>query len=147
MSPSPSSLHQAVVMHLGVRLEATAPEPLAVTQAVEIESPGSHLEDRATKPALYARYGISHYWRIEPEPPLVSVHSIGHGDCYQMTGQVRASPSPSRSPPISRSPTRCRAGLAVVRVLPFPNRVRRAPRQVSRPRLNGTGPDRQRRDR
>jgi hypothetical protein len=90
VSPSPSSLHQAVAARLLVRLEAVAPEPLAVTQAVEIrfgrqltritdvlvvrseqpgrhwfapsevivaveiESPGSHLEDRATKPALYA---------------------------------------------------------------------------------------------
>ncbi|HVE96334.1 MAG TPA: Uma2 family endonuclease [Pseudonocardiaceae bacterium] len=122
VSPSPSSLHQAVAARLLVRLEAAATEPLAVTQAVEIrfgrqltripdvlvvrseqpgrrwfapsevlvaveiESPGSHLEDRATKPALYARYGIPHYWRIELEPPLVSVHSMGHGDWYQMTG-------------------------------------------------------------
>lgn len=54
--------------------------------AIEIESPGSHLEHRATKPALYARYGIPHYWRIELEPPLVSTYCIGHGDAYQMTG-------------------------------------------------------------
>ncbi|MGH3696034.1 MAG: Uma2 family endonuclease [Pseudonocardiaceae bacterium] len=122
VSPSPSSLHQAVAAHLMIRLEAAAPKPLIVTQAVEIrfgrqltripdvlvvhseqpgrhwfapsevlvaieiESPGSHLEDRATKPALYARYGIPHYWRIELEPPLVSTHGIGHGDSYQMTG-------------------------------------------------------------
>ncbi|HWR46133.1 MAG TPA: Uma2 family endonuclease, partial [Pseudonocardiaceae bacterium] len=122
VSPSPSSLHQAVAMRLGVRLEAAAPEPLAVTQAVEIrfgrqltripdvlvvrseqpgrhwfapsevlvavevESPGSHLEDRTTKPALYAQYGIPHYWRIELDPPLASLYGIGHGDTYQMTG-------------------------------------------------------------
>jgi len=122
VSPSPSSLHQAVAARLLVRLEAVAPEPLAVTQAVEIrfgrqltripdvlvvrsdqpgrhwfapsevlvaveiESPGSHLEDRTTKPALYARYGIPHYWRIELEPPLVSMYRSGHGDSYQMTG-------------------------------------------------------------
>ena len=121
VSPSPSSLHQAVAMRLGVRLEAVAPEPLAVTQAVEIrfgrqltripdvlvvrsnqpgrhwfapsevlvaieiESPGSHLEDRATKPALYASYGIPHYWRIELEPPLISTYTIGHSNTYQMT--------------------------------------------------------------
>lgn len=122
VSPSPSGLPQAIAMRLGVRLEAAAPEQLAVTQgveirfgrqltripdvlvlrsdqpgrhgyapsevlvAVEIESPGSHLEDRATKPALYAQYGIPHYWRIEPQPPLVSVYGIGQGDCYQMIG-------------------------------------------------------------
>jgi Uma2 family endonuclease len=122
VSPSRSSLHQSVAARLGVRLEAAAPEPLAVTQAVEIrfgrqltripdvlvvrsdqpvrhwfapsevlvaveiESPGSHLEDRATKPALYAHFGIPHYWRIELEPPLVSMYGSGHGNAYQMTG-------------------------------------------------------------
>lgn len=122
VSPSPSSLHQALAGRLMVGLEAAAPEPLAVTQgveirfgrqltripdvlvvrspqperhwfapsevlvAVEIESPGSHLEDRATKPALYAKYGIPHYWRIELRPPLVSVYGLGKGDCYQMIG-------------------------------------------------------------
>jgi Uma2 family endonuclease len=122
VSPSPSSLHQAVAMRLGSRLEAVAPEPLAVTLgveirfgrqltripdamvlrsdqpgrhwfaasevllAVEIESPGSHLEDRATKPALYAQYGIPHYWRIELRPPLVNVYGIGNSNCYQMIG-------------------------------------------------------------
>ncbi|MBV8543059.1 MAG: Uma2 family endonuclease [Pseudonocardiales bacterium] len=86
VAPSSSSPHQAVAMRLGVRLEALAPEPLIVTQAVEIrfgrqltrvpdvlvvrsdqpgrhwfapsevlvaveiESPGSHREDRATNP-------------------------------------------------------------------------------------------------
>jgi Uma2 family endonuclease len=133
VSPSPSSLHQFVAGHLLMRLTAVAPEPLAVTQgveirfgrqltripdvlvvrspqperhwfapsevlvAVEIESPGSHLEDRATKPALYARYGIPHYWRIELQPPLVSVYGIGQGDCYQMTG---AGPRLSVSEPV-----------------------------------------------
>ncbi|MDQ3825412.1 MAG: Uma2 family endonuclease [Actinomycetota bacterium] len=122
VSPSPSSLHQAFAARLLVHLEAGAPEPLAVTQgveirfgrqltripdvlvvrspqperhwfapsevlvAVEIESPGSHLEDRATKPALYAKYGIPHYWRIELRPPLVSVYGVGQGDCYQLIG-------------------------------------------------------------
>jgi Uma2 family endonuclease len=122
VSPSPSSLHQAVAMRLGGRLEAAAPEPLAVTQAVEIrfgrqltrvpdvlvvrsdqpgrhwfapsevlvaveiESPGSHLEDRATKPALYAHFGIPHYWRIELEPPLVSIYGSGQGNAYHLIG-------------------------------------------------------------
>ncbi|MGB6163882.1 MAG: Uma2 family endonuclease [Pseudonocardiaceae bacterium] len=122
VSPSRSSLHQSVAARLGVHLEALAPEPLAVTQAVEIrfgrqltripdvlvlrsdqperhwfapsevlvaveiESPGSHLEDRATKPALYASFGIPRYWRIELEPLLVSVYGFGHGNAYQLIG-------------------------------------------------------------
>ncbi len=144
VSPSPSSLHQAVAARLLVRLEGSAPEPLAVTQAVEIrfgrqltripdvlvmrsnqpgrhwfapsevlvaieiESPGSHLEDRATKPALYASYGIPHYWRIELGPPLVSTYSIGHGGSYQMTG---TSPRLSVSEPFA-------IDLAVAELLP-----------------------------
>ncbi|MGH3768166.1 MAG: Uma2 family endonuclease [Pseudonocardiaceae bacterium] len=134
VSPSPSSLHQAVAMRFGVRLETSAPEPLAVTQgveirfgrqltripdilvvrsdqpgrhwfapsevlvAIEIESPGSHLEDRATKPALYASYGIPHYWRIELEPPLISTYGIGHSGAYQMTS---TSPQLSVSDPFA----------------------------------------------
>jgi Uma2 family endonuclease len=134
VSPSPSSLYQAVAARLLVRLEAVAPETFAVTQAVEIrfgrqltripdvlvvrsnqpeghwfapsevlvaieiESPGSHLEDRATKPALYANYGIPHYWRIELEPPLISTYSIKHSGTYQMTG---TSPQLSVSEPFA----------------------------------------------
>ncbi|GAA3385803.1 Uma2 family endonuclease [Cryptosporangium minutisporangium] len=41
--------------------------PGNVVLAVEIESPGTHVEERITRPALYARYGIPHYWRIEVE--------------------------------------------------------------------------------
>jgi len=37
----------------------------SVVLAVEIESPGHHVEERITRPVLYARYGIPHYWRIE----------------------------------------------------------------------------------
>jgi Uma2 family endonuclease len=120
VSPSPSSLHQAVAARLLVTLESLAPEPFVVTQAVEIrfgrqltripdllvvrsdqparhwfapgevvvaieiESPGSHIEDRATKPALYARYGIPHYWRIEPTPARVTTYQAGTGDEYQV---------------------------------------------------------------
>lgn len=121
VSPSPSSLHQAVSGRLFARLDALAPLPLAVTQAVEIrfsrqltripdllvvrsdeparhwfapaevllaveiESPGSHVEDRVTKPAIYARHGIPHHWRIELEPLRVRTHGLGAGDVYRET--------------------------------------------------------------
>lgn len=104
VSPSPSSVHQAVSGRLFARLDSDCPAGLAVTQAVEIrfepqltripgllvirsdepgrhwfapaevrlaveiESPGSHVEDRVTKPALYAEYGIPAFWRIELGP-------------------------------------------------------------------------------
>ncbi len=60
--------------------------PAEVVVAVEIESPGSHIEDRATKPALYAQYGIPHYWRIELDPVLVTTYEVGQGDSYRVAG-------------------------------------------------------------
>jgi Uma2 family endonuclease len=56
--------------------------PSEVVVAIEIESPGSHIEDRATRPALFAQFGIPYYWRIEPNPPRVSVYRRGTGDGY-----------------------------------------------------------------
>jgi Uma2 family endonuclease len=121
MSPSPSSLHQAVSGRLFARLDSAAPPDVAVTQAVEIrfgrrltripdllvvrspeparhwfapsevllavevESPGSHTEDRVTKPALYARHGIPHYWRLELGPLRARVHRLADGDVYRET--------------------------------------------------------------
>lgn len=42
--------------------------PSEVVLAVEIESPGSHVEDGVVKPALYAAHGIPSFWRIELGP-------------------------------------------------------------------------------
>lgn len=58
--------------------------PAEVLLAVEIESPGSHVEDRITKPALLAAYGIPAYWRIELGP--IRAHRYGAdpvGDGYR----------------------------------------------------------------
>lgn len=52
--------------------------PSEVVVAIEIESPGNHIEDRTTKPAIYAQFGIRHYWRIEPKPPRATIYR--HGD-------------------------------------------------------------------
>lgn len=60
--------------------------PAEVLLAVEIESPGSHAEDRVMKPALYARHGIPHYWRIELEPIRVRRYGLGSGDTYREVG-------------------------------------------------------------
>jgi Uma2 family endonuclease len=56
--------------------------PAEVAVAIEIESPGNHVEDRTTKPALYAQFGIPYYWRIEPSPPRVTTYRRGEGDAY-----------------------------------------------------------------
>jgi Uma2 family endonuclease len=56
--------------------------PAEVAVAIEVESPGNHVEDRTTKPALYAQFGIPHYWRLEPEPLRVTTYHRGPGDAY-----------------------------------------------------------------
>jgi Uma2 family endonuclease len=56
--------------------------PAEVAVAIEIESPGNHVEDRTTKPALYAQFGIPYYWRIEPAPLRVTTYRQGQGDAY-----------------------------------------------------------------
>ncbi len=60
--------------------------PSEVLVAIEVESPGNHIEDRTTKPAIYARFGIPHYRRIEPEPLKVTTYRLGEGDVYHETG-------------------------------------------------------------
>ena len=45
--------------------------------AVEILSPGSDRRDRIAKAALYARYGIRHYWIPDP---------VGTLDVYEVRG-------------------------------------------------------------
>lgn len=119
VSPSPSSLHQAIAMRLGARLDHLAPTGMAVTQAVEIrfgpqltripdllvvrsddpgrhwfspaevllaveiESPGSHVEDRIVKPAIYAAHGIPSYWRIELGPIRARRYGPDGADGYR----------------------------------------------------------------
>ncbi|MBX6388319.1 MAG: Uma2 family endonuclease [Frankia sp.] len=56
--------------------------PTEVVVVIEIESPSNNIEDRATKPALYAQFGIPHYWRIEPTVPRVAVYRLGPGGSY-----------------------------------------------------------------
>ncbi|MGH3928551.1 MAG: Uma2 family endonuclease [Pseudonocardiaceae bacterium] len=93
--------------------------PAEVIFAVEIESPGSHLEDRDTKPALYARYGIPHYWRVELDPPLITTYEVGHGGRYRIMGPAATSKSPSRSPPRSylcHAPARLSMWVAISRI-------------------------------
>jgi Uma2 family endonuclease len=58
--------------------------PAEVVLAVEIESPGSHVEDRATRPALYAQYGIPYFWRVELDPVRINGYRLGPEDRYQI---------------------------------------------------------------
>ena len=56
-----------------------------IVVAVELESPGSHVSDRATKPYIYGRYGVPHYWRFEFDPfTLVRYERMDDGTYKEM---------------------------------------------------------------
>ena len=122
VSPSPSSLHQAVSGRLLARLDDLAPPGLAATGAVEIrfgpqltripdllvvrsddpgrhwfapsdvvlaveiESPGTHVEDRVVKPAIHAAHGIPSFWRIELGPIRARRYGPDGADGYRELG-------------------------------------------------------------
>jgi Uma2 family endonuclease len=51
--------------------------PHEVALAIEIMSPGSVTNDRVTKPAVYAQYGIPFYWRVETDHRIeVHTHTL-----------------------------------------------------------------------
>ncbi|MFD7662836.1 Uma2 family endonuclease [Streptomyces sp. NPDC059788] len=61
---------------LDIRTVVQIPADKAVL-AVEVVSTGSRLEDRFSKPALYAGAGIDYYWRVErDEDDLPVVHEF-----------------------------------------------------------------------
>lgn len=72
------------------RGQPLAAGPEDVLLAVEVMSPGSVTEDRITKPAMYARAGIEHYWRLEPNADRLTLHVYRlAGDVYAETALVR----------------------------------------------------------
>lgn len=80
----PDVLLVAAAAVASMRPLAAAPGDVLLT--IEIMSPGSITEDRITKPAVYARAGIPHYWRLE-------VGADGHelSLCvYRLVGDVYA---------------------------------------------------------
>src|SRR2546428_4498414 len=64
--------------------------------AVEILSPWSVRRDRVAKAALYARYGIRHYWLVDPEARTLEVYETANGAyrsvaTYEGAGKARSS--------------------------------------------------------
>ena len=54
--------------------------------AVEILSPWSVRRDRVAKAALYARYGIRHYWVADPDAGVLEMYEA-HGTEYRFVGR------------------------------------------------------------
>ena len=64
---------------------------------VEILSPSTAERDRTFKRALYARYGVSEYWLVDPDTGTVTVLLLDNGDFAEVArygaGQTLTSPT------------------------------------------------------
>src|SRR2546430_12413988 len=54
---------------------------------VEVLSPSSLRQDRVTKAALYARFGVPHYWIVDPEARRIDVYELD-GAAYRLTAEA-----------------------------------------------------------
>lgn len=53
------------------------------TLVVEILSPTTHRTDREAKAQLYAKYGIPHYWLLDPDEQVLQAYELS-GDHYNL---------------------------------------------------------------
>jgi len=67
-------------------VQRTYARPDEALLAVEVMSPSSVSTDRLVKPAQFAAAGIPHYWRIEPDEPVLITHALA-GGVYRETGR------------------------------------------------------------
>ena len=56
---------------------------------IEIISPSSGSEDRIHKHQVYARYGVRHYWMIDPDNRLFEAYQL-RGRHYRLVGRYSA---------------------------------------------------------
>lgn len=66
---------------------------------VEILSDGTQSFDRGAKRQIYARYGVGHYWIVDPEARVLAEH-VRRGNDYELCG-THAAPSTCRPAPFS----------------------------------------------
>ena len=57
--------------------------------AVEIVSPSSTEVDEQVKKKLYARYGVEHYWIVDPDERTVEIYELD-GGAYRQVGNEAA---------------------------------------------------------
>lgn len=75
----------------------TAAFTLAPDWACEVLSPSTATLDRKVKPPVYARAGVSHLWRVDPEERTLEIFRLEGGGyappaIYRGDARVRASP-------------------------------------------------------
>ena len=58
------------------------------TLVVEILSPTTQQTDRVTKAQLYAKYGVPHYWLIDPEQQVLEAYELS-GEQYNLATKAQ----------------------------------------------------------
>lgn len=58
------------------------------TLVVEILSPTTQQNDRITKAQLYAKYGVPHYWLIDPDRQLLEAYELS-GEQYSLATKAQ----------------------------------------------------------
>jgi Uma2 family endonuclease len=61
---------------VAISADSSALDPGSVQLVIEIVSPGSMFMDKATKPLIYARAGIRHFWRVDLAEPVITVYRL-----------------------------------------------------------------------
>jgi Uma2 family endonuclease len=56
--------------------------------AIEVLSAGTRRHDRGAKMKLYARYGVEHYWIVDPETRSLEIYALRAGQ-YMTVGTYR----------------------------------------------------------
>lgn len=78
-APEPGTVLQpdVLVIRRGTaEAQRTVAPPVLV---VEVLSPSSRTTDRVTKRELYARFGVEHYWIVDPAAPSLLALTLGEG--------------------------------------------------------------------
>jgi Uma2 family endonuclease len=60
----------------------------APTLVIEILSPTTHRTDRQTKAQLYAKYGVPHYWLIDPDQQGLEAYELS-GEQYNLVTRAQ----------------------------------------------------------
>jgi len=72
------------------------------TLVVEILSPSTTNIDRSTKRQLYRRFGVPHYWIVDPEARTVEAYALDEGE-YQLAARAFGE-APAALPPFPDLP-------------------------------------------
>ena len=66
---------------------------------IEILSPGTSRTDRVTKAQIYARYGVPHYWIVDPEQEIIETYLL-EANGYRVAATLQGK-TPMAAPPFT----------------------------------------------